>query len=194
MDRRIGRRLNPHKSCRYRRLRYNYNRNVCGKRPSRRLKLMATRPARKLDTPEQSVREANHRFYRALASLSLEEMDAIWLHEDWVECVHPGWDMLLGWEEVRASWVRIFSSTQRMQMEIHSVWVRVEGDVAWVACTEQITSTFERGFDQALVQATNIFVRRAVPPDAEGRGGRTQWLLVAHHASPLPAGQPPQVQ
>ncbi len=155
---------------------------------------MATRPARKLDTPEQSVREANHRFYRALASLSLAEMDAIWLHEDWVECVHPGWDMLLGWEEVRASWVRIFSSTQRMQMEIHSVWVRVEGDVAWVACTEQITSTFERGFDQALVQATNIFVRRAVPPDAEGHSGRTQWLLVAHHASPLPAGQPPQVQ
>src|SRR5260370_41569501 len=149
MDRRVGRRLNPRESCRQCGLRYNYSRNVCGKRPSRRVKLMATRPARKLDTPEQSVREANHRFYRALASLSLADMDAIWLHEDWVECVHPGWDMLLGWEEVRASWVRIFSSTQRMQMEIHSVRGRGEGDIAWRACAEQVTRTFERAFDQA---------------------------------------------
>ncbi|HYM77101.1 MAG TPA: nuclear transport factor 2 family protein [Candidatus Dormibacteraeota bacterium] len=155
---------------------------------------MPTRPERKLDTPEQAVRDANHRFYRALASLSLQEMEAVWLREDWVECVHPGWDMLLGWEEVQASFVRIFSSTRRIQMEIHSVWVRVEGDVAWVACTEHVTSTFDSGFDQALAQATNIFVRRDIPAGAEGQRGESQWFLVAHHASPLPAGQPPRVQ
>jgi hypothetical protein len=63
-----------------------------------------------------------------------------------------------------------------------------------VACTEQITSTFESGFDQALVQATNIFVRRTPPHDAEGDVEGSQWFLVAHHASPLPAGQPPRVQ
>lgn len=167
---------------------------------------MPTRAVASTESPEQAVREANRRFYQAFAALDLERMDEVWLHEDWVECVHPGWDLLLGWEEVRESWARIFSSTQRMKVELSSVWVRVEGDVAWVACTEHVTSTFERGFDQALVQATNIFVRRPIaenaPTEAEmGRPSagarqpaRYRWHMVAHHASPLPVGQAPTLQ
>ena len=155
---------------------------------------MHSRAAQKLETPEQAVRQANRKFYQAFAALSLEQMDEVWLHEDWIECVHPGWDLLLGWEEVRESWARIFAGTQRMKIEITSVWVRVEGAVAWVACTEQVTSSFERGFDQALVQATNLFVLREVPD--EGPAGRTRpvWKMVAHHASPLPVGEPPTLQ
>ena len=157
---------------------------------------MPTRPVAQPENSEQAVREANHHFYAAFAALDIEQMDQVWLHEDWVECVHPGWDLLLGWEEVRESWVRIFSSTQRMQVEISSVWVRVEGNVAWVACTEHVTSTFEGGFDQALVQATNIFVRRELPADAEGAtpAEASRWRMVAHHASPLPLPQAPRLQ
>ena len=73
------------------------------------------RAATELETSEQAVREANRRFYQAFAALSLEQMDEVWLHEDWVECVHPGWDLLLSWEEVRESWARIFTNTQRMK-------------------------------------------------------------------------------
>ncbi len=153
---------------------------------------MPTRAVPQLDNPEQAVREANLRFYQALAALDLQQMDAVWLHEDWVECVHPGWDLMLGWEEVRESWTRIFASTQRMKVEISSVWIRVEGEVAWVACTEHVTTMFERGFDQALIQATNIFVRRDAPPEATGP--RSRWQMVAHHASPLPAGKTPTLQ
>ncbi len=159
---------------------------------------MPTRAVPQVDSPEEAVRDANRRFYQAFQALDIEQMDAIWLHEDWVECVHPGWDLMLGWEEVRESWARIFSSTQRMKVEISSVWARVEGDVAWVACTERVTSTFERGFDQALVQATNIFVRRPALPDAPGtapkRREAAQWRIVAHHASPLPAPRAPTLQ
>ena len=155
---------------------------------------MPSRATAKLETPEQAVREANRHFYQAFAALDLEQMDEVWLHEDWVECVHPGWDLLLGWEEVRESWARIFTSTQRMKMEIRSVWVHVEGAVAWVACTEQVTSTFEQGFDQALVQATNIFVLRDAPADAPPGQARSVWKMVAHHASPLPVGPPPTLQ
>ncbi len=155
------------------------------------------RAAPQLSNPEQAVREANRQFYQAFAALDLERMGQIWAHEDWVECVHPGWDLLLGWEEVREGWARIFASTQRIQVEISSVWVRVEGDVAWVACTESVTSTFERGFDQALVQATNIFVRRVVDPAPSRRAAAPathRWQLVAHHGSPLPAAHAPVVQ
>jgi ketosteroid isomerase-like protein len=149
---------------------------------------MPTRAVPQSENPEQAVREATRRFYRALATLDIGPMDQVWPHEDWVQCVHPGGDLMLGWEEVRESWARIFASTQRMQVEISSVWVRVEGDVAWVACTEHITSTFERGFDESLVQATNIFVRR--PTEANG----WHWQMVAHHASPLPAEPAPTLQ
>jgi len=160
--------------------------------------MMPTRAVPRLDNPEQAVLEANLRFYEAFQALDIEKMDEVWSHEDWVECVHPGWDLLLGWDEVRESWARIFAGTQRMKVDLSSVWVRVEGDVAWVACTEHVTSTFERGFDQALVQATNIFVRRPVPAEAPsevgGAGPGSRWQMVAHHASPLPSSQTPTLQ
>lgn len=141
----------------------------------------------RLETLEQEVLEANRLFYRAFAALDLEQMGQIWLHEDWVECVHPGWGLLYGWEEVRESWTRIFTNTERMKVEVSSVLVRVEGEVAWVVCTEHVTSTFEKGFDQAMVQATNIFVRRASPAGS-------RWHMVAHHASPLPPDHAPTLQ
>ncbi|MGH9704601.1 MAG: nuclear transport factor 2 family protein [Candidatus Acidiferrales bacterium] len=124
---------------------------------------------------EQSLRAANQRFYAAFESLDFGQMEGIWLHEDWVQCVHPGWDLLVGWDEVRDSWARIFANTKRIKLALSSVRARVEGEVAWVACTEHVTSLFSSGFDEALVQATNIFVLR------EG-----EWALVARHSSPLP--------
>jgi SnoaL-like domain len=123
---------------------------------------------------EQAVCEVNRRFYEALAALDVAQMDAVWLQEDWVECVHPGQELLTGWSEVRKSWERIFANTQRMQVEVSSVLVRIEGSVAWIACTERVTSLFESGFDEALVQATNVFLLR-----------KGAWKMVAHHASPL---------
>ena len=47
------------------------------------------------------VEQANTAFYRALESGILERMDEVWAHEDWVRCVHPGWDLLIGWHRVR---------------------------------------------------------------------------------------------
>ena len=137
---------------------------------------MSTSVAREKPTPEEeAVRAANQRFYAAFESLNLAEMEAVWAHDDRVECVQPGWELLLGWDEVRERWARIFKNTKRVRVALSGLWVRVEGDVGWVACTARVTTAFSDGFDEAIVQATNIFVRR------EGR-----WQLAAHHASPLP--------
>lgn len=130
-----------------------------------------------MDTTEAAVCESNRRFYAAFESLDVNQMDAVWLHEDWVECVHPGWELLRGWEEIRESWARIFSNAQRIRVDLSSIWVQIVGDTAWVACTEHVTTSYEEGFEQALVQATNIFVNR-----------QGAWQLVLHHASPLPTG------
>jgi hypothetical protein len=134
-------------------------------------------------TSEEAVRTANQRFYAAFESLDLAEMETVWAHDDAVQCVHPGWDLLLGWDEVRDRWARLFANTKRIRVGLSCVWVRVEGDVGWVACTARVTTAFADGFDEAIVQVTNIFVRR-----------ESQWLLVAHHASPLPDSSRTTVQ
>ncbi len=144
---------------------------------------MPAEPSAATQSPEEEVRAANVRFYAAFESLELEQMEAVWAHDESIECVHPGWELLLGWEEVRESWARIFSHTKRVKIALSSVWIRVENEVAWVACTEHVTSAFAEGFDEVLTQATNIFIRR------EG-----QWLMVAHHASPLPVSPDSTVQ
>jgi ketosteroid isomerase-like protein len=134
-------------------------------------------------TDEEKVLAAHQRFYSALERLDLEAMEAVWLHEDWVACVHPGWELLVGWEEVQESWQRIFENTRRMQVGISDVTVRVEGGTAWVNCVEQVTSSFETGFSTAWVQATSIYVKR-----------NGDWRLVHHHASPIPHAEDETVQ
>jgi ketosteroid isomerase-like protein len=121
------------------------------------------------------VEQANTAFYRALESGILDRMDEIWAHEDWVRCVHPGWELLIGWHRVRESWEMIFASGQKMRATPSDVWVYTEGDVAWVTCTENITVFNESSFDSAFASATNLFIHR------DGR-----WLMAHHHASPIP--------
>jgi len=144
---------------------------------------MSTQIAPQKQTPEQALRAANRDFYLAFESLDIEEMARVWAHDDDVQCVHPGWDLLIGWEEIRERWARIFANAKRVKIALSSVWVRVEENAGWVACTEHVTTAFADGFDEATVQATNIFILR------DGR-----WLLVAHHASPLPTSSSSTVQ
>lgn len=132
---------------------------------------------------EEKVLAANRRFYEALERLDLEAMDAVWVHEESAGCVHPGWELLSGWDEIRESWRRIFENTRRMKVGITDVTLRVEGDAAWVHCVEQVTSSFDTGFSTAWVQATNLFVKR------EG-----EWRLALHHSSPLPRADEETVQ
>ena len=122
-----------------------------------------------------SVEQANAAFYRALESSVIERMDDVWAHEAWVRCVHPGWDMIVGWQRVRESWIMIFEGGQKMRASPSEVWVSITGDLALVTCTENITVFNDASFDSAQATATNIFINR------EGR-----WLMIHHHASPIP--------
>jgi ketosteroid isomerase-like protein len=144
---------------------------------------MSTQPAAQMDSSVEAVRLANQRFYAAFESLDIAEMAAVWSHDDSVQCVNPGWELLLGWEEVRGRWSRLFANTKRIRVALSGVRVRVEGTAGWVACTARVTTAFSDGFDEATVQVTNVFVQR-----------ENQWLLVTHHASPLPESPGSTVQ
>ena len=133
-------------------------------------------PTYQLKSDENEVLAANRAFFHALESLDLAKMEAIWWHEDWVQSLHPGWELIVGWDEVRESWANIFRSTLRMRVAISHPLVHVVGDAAWVVCRQELTYTSEEGFTTAMVDVVNIFVRR-----------HDEWRMALHHAAPQPA-------
>lgn len=124
---------------------------------------------------EQAVHAANERFYLAMNMLNIEEMDDVWANDEMAVCVHPGREALVGYEQIRESWVAIFSSSSSMSIAASNERVQLDGDIAWVVCTETISMMMEEGLAAAAAQATNIFRR------TNGR-----WQMILHHASPIP--------
>jgi ketosteroid isomerase-like protein len=125
------------------------------------------------------VKESNARFYEALSTQNLPQMEAVWLHEPWTKCVHPGWEILVGWEKIRESWDNIFRNTEYLKISVTNVSIQIEKDVAWVVCTENIASAREADYQTATAQATNIYYKV-----------NDQWFLVHHHASPATVNAP----
>ena len=130
------------------------------------------------------VIEANERFYRALNALDLESMERLWSHGSFVRCVHPGWELIVGWDAVRASWERIFrgsSGGPTHSVEAADVSAHVVSDLGWVSCIERITLPRRSGgvsSSTSLAVATNLFQRS--PEEA------ARWEMILHHASLLP--------
>ncbi len=137
-----------------------------------------------MSAEESEVREANARFYRALNDLDLSGMDRIWAHESFVRCVHPGWELIVGWDAVRASWEGIFFGSAggpAHSVETADVTIHVASDLGWVSCIERITLAPRAAggsSSTSLAVATNLF--RLFSTEAGG------WRMILHHASLLP--------
>jgi ketosteroid isomerase-like protein len=121
----------------------------------------------------ESLKEANQRFYDAFGSLDIAQMDAVCEQSARAMCVHPGWQPIVGWPDIRRSWQSIFNGAALMHFTIHYVNVAVEGECGFVTCVESITSVVGGQAQGFGVLATNIFVRSG-----------SDWLVLAHHASP----------
>lgn len=122
------------------------------------------------DTPAELVGAANQAFYDAHEGRDIGAMSTLWEHSARVVCVHPGWPILRGWDDVLDSWVGIFRGPGRNQFIVTNQAIVVAGDVAWVTLDENLMSADGTG----TVAATNVFVR-----------SDDRWLLVAHHGSPV---------
>lgn len=125
------------------------------------------------DEDIEAVKAANQRFYDAFGALDIEAMEAAWEPSDRAMCVHPGWQPLVGWDDIRASWQGIFDNAMLMHFNVQYVNVVAEGDCGWVTCVENITSVLQGRASNFGILATNIFVRTP-----QG------WLMTAHHGSP----------
>ena len=135
---------------------------------------MATR-----DEILEQVRQANQHFYHAFESLDIEQMAAVWVQARRARCVHPGWEMLEGWEAIGQSWAAIFANTESMQFVITDVAVHLYDGVAWVTCIENLSDAPET-LQMTRILATNVY-------ELIDR----EWRIVHHHASPVLRPSPP---
>jgi uncharacterized protein (TIGR02246 family) len=124
--------------------------------------------------------DAESAFYEAIENADLDSMMAVWADDDDIVCIHPGGARLSGVAQIRESWRQIFASGQALSFRLRERQ-SVNGLTLVVhSVYEQISATGEPR-SPAPVIATNIYLRTE-------RG----WRMVAHHASPAPAGPSPE--
>lgn len=119
------------------------------------------------------VEEANLAFYDAFHKRDIDRMSQLWSRSPHARCVHPAWELVIGWSEIRQSWLDIFRTIQRIEFNLEDIHIEVSGRTAWVNLVAHVDVTTDEGDDfQASVVTTNIF------EEIDGR-----WLVVLHHSS-----------
>ena len=134
-------------------------------------------PTRAGPTDAEQVEAVNAAMYEAFEAADVDRMRGVWDDVDSpaVVCVHPGWPMLRGREQVLRSWSAVMAGTDYIQFFLTDVHVSVLGDTAVVTCTENVlTEVTEAAHGGTSVVATNVLVRRA-----DG------WRVQVHHGSPV---------
>ena len=126
---------------------------------------------------------ANKSFYTAFEAMTMADMGQVWAKRPEDRCIHPGWETLNGWVEIRESWRAIFANTSFMRIELTDVSAElIRPDVGRVCCVENLFSVIEGQTIHSRVACTNLFLRLD-----DG------WKLILHQGSPI-ASQPVMVQ
>jgi ketosteroid isomerase-like protein len=116
-------------------------------------------------TDEDSILAANTAYYNAFAKADIVGMSAIWADDD-VSCIHPGWPVLIGRENVMRSYAEIFSNPVQEPVEHQKHRTIVSVDDGRVFCVEIVGGM--------PLAATNWFKRI-----------NGAWRLIHHQASPI---------
>ena len=112
---------------------------------------------------------ANEAFYQAFADRDIDAMDQVWAENVPVACLHPGWPLLDGRDQVLQSWVSILANPDSPEILCHDATSHILGDAAYVVCLEEIDGLF--------LVATNIFAHQ------QGPHGKI-WRLAHHQSGP----------
>ncbi len=98
---------------------------------------------------EEHILRANFAFYTAFRNADLAAMEAVWARRWPVTCLHPGWQALIGRDEVFKSWRAIFGGGNSPPVEVSDATLQQIDNAAIVLCTERIYKT--------ELAATNLF-------------------------------------
>lgn len=128
---------------------------------------------------QHALRAANQAFYAAFERLDLDAMANLWAREVHVSCVHPGWDLVLGYEAVMQSWRTIFEGTSELHFRTEDAQVTAGTNMGWVVSRELLSTTVQGMPVENSLSAVNTFVLE-----------QGVWRVAHHHAAPLLAGKP----
>ena len=127
-----------------------------------------------------SPEDAETQFYEALRDGDLDRLMEVWADDDEIVCVHPGGTRLVGHPGIRAAFEAIFANGH---IAVHPEHVqRVHSmDSAVHSVLERLEVVTAEGPRTGWIVATNVYHKTA-----QG------WRMVAHHASPGSADEPPE--
>ncbi|MEY4513602.1 MAG: hypothetical protein RLZZ450_5724 [Pseudomonadota bacterium] len=128
---------------------------------------------------QHALRAANAAFYAAFERLDLEAMGNLWARSVQVSCVHPGWDLVLGYEAVMQSWKGIFDGTGEIHFRSEDAQITAGSGMGWVVSREILSTAVQNMPIENTLSTINTFVHE------EG-----VWRIAHHHAAPLLAGKP----
>ncbi len=123
---------------------------------------------------KEAVLAANEAFYRAFSSRNLQEMTLLCWQGSTSLCIHPGGQVITGWERIQASWDAIFRNTDSFEIDIEIIKVEIDQALAYVIVQETVLQSSQGRKVKAPSIATNIFQKMA-----------QKWYLVSHHGSPI---------
>jgi len=101
-------------------------------------------------------------------------MIGVWLNDSISQCIHPGWDVLTGFDKIMVSWQKIFSSGHDLEIKLSHIEVTTSEKLAWVTCQENLFSILSSGVQLSKVHSTNLFKKV-----------NDEWKMILHHASPV---------
>jgi ketosteroid isomerase-like protein len=124
----------------------------------------------------QAVTAANTAFYAALSARDATSMSKVYAHDDFVMVVSPnGKPEGPGWSAVEAWAKGLATLYTQLEVKPSNPHVHINGSVAWVVTTEQVSFKLTNGQQHDLtITATNIF---------EKTGDR--WLMTQHQPTPI---------
>ena len=124
---------------------------------------------------ELEILNVNENFYQAFNRGDLNLMKSVWAQNDSVACIHPGWEVLRGFDVIIQSWEKIFVGSENLEIKLSEIKVSGDGGMIWVSCQENLFAMSMSGVQVSKVHATNLFEKV-----------RDQWKMVLHHASSVP--------
>jgi ketosteroid isomerase-like protein len=131
---------------------------------------------------QAALRAASAKFYKVFERLDLEAMAELWARGVPVSCVHPGWDLVLGYQSVMESWRAIFEGTSELHFQNEEAQVTAGAEHGWVVSREVLQTTVQGMPVENVLTVMNGFVLE-----------QGVWRLAHHHAAPvLRAPRPPR--
>ncbi len=126
-----------------------------------------------LDEKSQII-TINDAFYRSFEKRDIKKMSQVWWQGATSTCIHPGGNVLQGWDVIFSSWETIFKNTDYLEIDTEPINIELGQDIAYIVLIEKVIQINRGRRLEAESIATNSFRKMA-----------QKWYLVHHHGSPI---------